>query len=404
MAVPTEPVQLGKGLWALLKRQDTNPIARFILQNLYILTSEKINYVELDGDSLSYLPAGRRQAIFADGSYNPVGRQSGKPGKTIRSLFPKIIRDQFTDEHFEQFANLVKASNIAGRADFEMVDGEDIRHWYHEAFNMRGSESLSSSCMRYSRCQNFLHIYKNNHKRIKMLILRDRSDISRIHGRALVWYVPGFDKPIMDRVYGTLSTQNAFRAYAIEHGWIYRMYNTYTNPTAFVEDGKPVFLRIVVALPNFKYDKFPYMDTMSCFHYGCGVFSNQSAPGWNSQNLHDTDGRGRPNQPYMPVPNVRLKSGVWYLSSENAEYDTNGNRMPWEEETNNRGEDITPDMASFMFTPSRFQKWVTEKVATSESGDWTTWGEGSRRFHVFNVVVPSHPENNWITTRVAELR
>jgi hypothetical protein len=43
---------------------------------------------------------------------------------------------------------------------FEIVSGDDIKKYYNEeSYYTTGSGTLGTSCMRYSRCEEYLNIY-----------------------------------------------------------------------------------------------------------------------------------------------------------------------------------------------------------------------------------------------------
>jgi hypothetical protein len=65
---------------------------------------------------------------------------------------------------------------------FDLVEGDDIEHWYWYENYKENSGTLGSSCMAQKR--NLFSIYTQNQDVCKMLILKEDD---KIIGRALVW-------------------------------------------------------------------------------------------------------------------------------------------------------------------------------------------------------------------------
>lgn len=65
--------------------------------------------------------------------------------------------------------------------DFDIVEGEDIIHWYNGNYNEYGA-TLSNSCMRYDECGEYLRVYADT---CKMLVLFNK-ERDLICGRALL--------------------------------------------------------------------------------------------------------------------------------------------------------------------------------------------------------------------------
>ena len=254
----------------------SNPICKFFSHMSYKAITDKVNYIALDGDKISYMPKGRIQEEWPDGTWKEAGRQSGKPARIARMLIPKArIETFYSDAHFEEFANIVKASNVTSNATFELVSGMDIQEWYDEDRYMQNTvSSLTNSCMRYYKCRRYFDIYTKNSDIVSMLMLKDKT-WNKIHGRAIVWKVPGFDTLIMDRVYGSDTVQQAFRDHAIKSGWIYRAYNSFENETTFIHNNEVIYLDICIKLPKYKFAAFPYLDTMKFFDRKEGTISNR---------------------------------------------------------------------------------------------------------------------------------
>jgi len=144
---------------------------------------------------------------------------------------------------------------------FELVDGEDIRHWYLEDNYKKGGGSLNKSCMRYKKTQHKFDIYVNNPEVCKLLILKESKESNLILGRSLIWKTNnGY---YMDRIYTYRDDdKNFFIDYAKDKGWI--RYN----------EGK---LRVKIKNDNIFIKKpkyYPFMDTFKYYHYYKNILSN----------------------------------------------------------------------------------------------------------------------------------
>lgn len=269
-----------------------NNIARYLVNEMWQLDATRANYIGLSHGRLSYLPAGRELRVMPDGTWSPTGRQIGKAARVVRMIIPKEAQEQFTDAAYEEFANLVKGTDFTKRTEFRLVEGEDVRDWYDGESYFYGSGSLDNSCMRHDHCRRYFDLYVENPGIVKMLCLIDREE-QLLRGRALVWFVPGCDTPIMDRVYGNDATQTMFREYAEAQGWYSRAFNSYEREMVFIKGGETVYLDITVQLPNYRFPYYPYLDTLKHFAWTTGVISN------NRMRRHDatlmnTHGGGAP--------------------------------------------------------------------------------------------------------------
>ncbi len=172
-------------------------------------------------------------------------RSEGKVGKVVK----KISGSEFPDKVLEKFVNGFKSLfdfkfNLSGR--FDLVSGEDIRKYYSEKNYEYRRGQLGNSCMRYDACQKYLDIYVKNPEVCQLLILRDVPDSDKISGRVLIWKdVSGIF--FSDRVYtANDSDSDLMYKYIEERGW----------------EKKYSYSR-EVKLKYWKFDYYPYMDTMS---------------------------------------------------------------------------------------------------------------------------------------------
>lgn len=286
-------------------------IFRYMADNMYGLCTDNLDYVDVQRGMLSYLPNGRNHVQRPDGSWAADGRQTGKPARVLRMMLGSEVADTFSDSQYEHAVNLIKAADWQSHAMFQIVSGEDIRYWYDGEHYADPSGSLSTSCMRYDACQEYFDIYVQNPDVITMVILVN-TRTQELMGRALLWHIPGFDTPILDRVYGLETMQNAFRAYADKQGWISRLHNTYQHPTEFWQDNKVVYLSVDLYLNNWRHKWYPYFDTFKYFNWTSGRFSNNCEQAFDFR-LASTDGDGRPFNERKTDLDVPRQSSVIYL-------------------------------------------------------------------------------------------
>lgn len=270
----------------------SNAICHYLIDRWHNLDTSRINYVNAEKGMLSFLPAGREYKTYPDGSWSRVGRQVGKPGRVVRMLIPKDDYGLFSDADVEQFTNLVKAADVLRSASFVRVSGEKIKYWYDGDHYAYGSGTLDTSCMRHSRCRNYFGVYTENPDIVSLLCLIDKVGDTLL-GRALVWEIPGCETPIMDRVYGSDSTKQAFRDYAEDHGWYSRAFHSYEHETEFIKNGETVHLDISVQLPVYRFPWYPYLDTLKYFDWHTGTFANTPARTVHAV-LMNTRGEGAP--------------------------------------------------------------------------------------------------------------
>lgn len=213
-------------------------------------------------------------------------RSEIKIGKFVKKLVSNT-----KDSVIETFVNKWKSEVDYLKSDaviFEEVNGDDIKKWYLYENYSQCNGTLGNSCMRYAECQDYFDIYTKNTEVVSLLILRDRSDSTKISGRALIWTLENGER-FMDRVYTTIdSEEHKFYKYAKQQGFIYKQRNkilkggtSYSVPS----EG------LVVRLKKIKYDKYPYLDTLICYNYKeCYLTSNDIWPTEGVYKCQNTDG------------------------------------------------------------------------------------------------------------------
>ena len=209
------------------------------------------------------------------------------PGKALKQL-PWLTTQ--SDSDIEEMVNHIKAQ-LDPDVNFEIVSGEDIRYWYLGERYAENTGSLSSSCMRYKRCQDYLDIYTENP--IEMLIATDNN--GKLRGRALLWPRSMWNKNywddvpyIMDRIYGNDHIITKFKRYAQEKKWVYKNRQTYSEANTWRVPGDYTLeeKRCRMNLVTSSFNEYPYMDTFNRLNYDDMCLKNYG----NGDILDSTEG------------------------------------------------------------------------------------------------------------------
>lgn len=234
--------------FTLIDTTDKNDTISFIQSNRIIRKNPDL----ING----FLPSG----ISADvnkSEFWKTGRTEMIIGRWVRKLFTDVLsksRKSLTinNTELENFVNQYKATyDSLHNIKLEIVEGEEIRHWYSERNYQNSRGQLGNSCMRHLNKASFFDIYVKNPEVCKLLILRSELDNTKIKGRALLWKLTD-GKYYQDRVYtNTESDKSLFENWAIQRDMEY--YNNYTS-------------YMTVQLGDYEYDKYPYMDTFVAYN------------------------------------------------------------------------------------------------------------------------------------------
>lgn len=251
--------------------------------------------------------------------WNERYRQPFRIGVFITRFLPKYAGTK----ELEKFVNEYKAKLMSNKYEIRLVEGEEIRKWYHvrnyynptpwiEDRPDEGEDdprtTLMKSCLKSNEKQEFFDIYCDNPEQVKMLIMLNED--KKLLARAIVWFgCVVIDKSkrenpdigvLMDRIYYTNESDvNIFINYAKERGWWYKNLQSKEIYT-FVKDGeicdKPITVRIK---NNGIYNKYPYIDTM-CFytpetgrlssHRGIPVMNKMTGKIMDRYELHRANG------------------------------------------------------------------------------------------------------------------
>ena len=209
---------------------------------------------------MSYTPAGKPTYLSQDKSKWLAGadRMITKYGKGVRKILAEYP-EKIDDWIIEVICNKLKAKHTFV-GDFAVVQGEDIRKWYHgENYNIEiNTGSLSGSCMKYSSCQPYMSIYAQNPDKVQMLTV---THMEKLLARALLW-TTDCGKKIMDRIYGSDKYINAVKAWANNNGYMTKHRQSYDDSTTWVTPtGETITQNYFVTLKYYPNQPLPYFDT-----------------------------------------------------------------------------------------------------------------------------------------------
>lgn len=250
-----------------------------------------VNYISIstsDKNKISYMSQDRIEKLSKEGYsesdfWQTSKRYQAKPGAFVGKIFKDI-----PSKEVENFSNLFKAESNKEDYNFIVVNGDDIKKYYHWESYESGRGTLGVSCMKHDSCQRFFGLYTDNTDNVSMLVMLN--DEGGMKGRALLWNF-GTNK-IMDRIYTTNDEKLHlyFKKWATENGYLYKSEQNWYN-TLFFENmntGKKE-LKLDLDLPykNFRY--YPYLDTFK-FIDNDGILYNYIPDGISIKTLCSTDG------------------------------------------------------------------------------------------------------------------
>lgn len=213
-----------------------------------------------------------------------------KVGRFIRALLKKAkveVNEKDIEDFVTKYKSMIKIKNDSF-SRFEIVNKEDIRMWYLDSNYESSAGTLGGSCMRYSKCQDFLNIYTENPDRVSMIILRSDKYNDKISGRAILW-TSDDGKKIMDRIYTNDHADiDFFINYANMNNYHYKYAQNYEPMPLMLNNVKlsNEESSIVITL-NTDFRQFPYMDTFK--YKSDGMLTNDYGKDYDTE-LTDTDG------------------------------------------------------------------------------------------------------------------
>lgn len=213
---------------------------------------------------LSFLPASKIEEALSDNQqWKKKARQTGRPGKVVRSVLLPSASKALSDMQIETFVNRLKAAVSQTQIAYTVVQGEDIRYWYHaDRHASERTGTLAHSCMRYDQCQPYFDLYVNNPNQIRMLVMTNPQ--GGMVGRALLWKTDQVGW-VMDRVYGNDVTRILAREWAREQGYWHRNSDMAGDADDWVDaDGTFVGNKTLSVTPSVPLaSRYPYLDTFS---------------------------------------------------------------------------------------------------------------------------------------------
>ena len=221
-------------------------------------------------------------------------------GRFVRAILTKAGH-KFTDAEIEQFvykyrAEVEKEKDVLNRR-FKVVEGNDIKKYYHKSQYEGESGSLGSSCMRYDRCQNYLSIYTDN-SQCKLLLLMSETDPDKICGRAILWEMEPYElsTKVMERIYSIRTAdEQLFKEWAIANKYWFKSRQDFSEYTEFEfhkEDGTVEKRQGEFSVQLDKkgdYSNYPYMDSFKYYSAYSGKLYNSSNFDYDYE-LTDTEG------------------------------------------------------------------------------------------------------------------
>jgi hypothetical protein len=245
------------------------------------------------------------QALLNDPEVREDLEMFCKTMSKFRTSDLNINLEDLLPKDYEDFVNLYKSEFVVVSNEFKLVSGEEIPYYYdfmNYAYPDQGQ--LGSSCMRYTPCQKYFGIYKENPDVCKLLVYVNQEN--KVLGRALVWKL---EKKVdgcpaeyfMDRVYCAKdSDMIKFKNYAKEQGWVMKNKNTSDLvEMLFFNYNDQVFLsHVYVQLGKFDFTKFPFIDTLTFLHPVSGRLHN--VKGKNTLELSSTGGDSYENEDNEP--------------------------------------------------------------------------------------------------------
>ena len=285
----------------LLKEISDSLVAQLLLKedhSIEDLADDFVNFISLskkDKTKISYLTKERSEGLSLEECFSTPKRIMVKPGGFISKVFKNI-----PEKEVEKFSTLFRSESTKPKLDFEIIDGESIKDYYHYSkYVDRNGGSLHASCMKHNSCQNFFDIYANNPEVCKMVLLFDNSEFSegeyydetKIVGRALLWNFEGYK--LMDRIYtiNDETYQFYFKQWATKNGYLFKTQQNWFNTKFFERLGdKKQKLELKLELKNKSFDYVPYMDTFKFMDYD-GFLYNYHPEGRDYYTLTDTGGR-----------------------------------------------------------------------------------------------------------------
>lgn len=214
-----------------------------------------------------------------------------KIGRLINKLFPKEFKPNGEPgEDIESFMNEYSVQITKDYKLFDIVEGKKIIHFYNEKqiAPYKYKSTLTGSCMVKDRCTTYLEFYAINSPTIRMIVLYNEKDKTKIDARALLWELSEIEgkkvknKYFVDRIYYNSNDHlNKFISYIKSKGFLYKSKQNLDEryPIYGYKEGEAVEIDMVAT--GIKYPKsleFPYLDTLYNYNPYEGIITNVNKP------------------------------------------------------------------------------------------------------------------------------
>ncbi len=223
-------------------------------------------------------------------SYKEEGKDKwsvAKVGKVVNKILEPNL-NKLSEQSVENFINSFKARRKLSQVDFEIIDGKDIKKYYHYS-SYEGGGTLAHSCMRGDEQQSFFKLYTANKNNIKMVILKNKGS-NLILGRSIMWKNASIkckvnknlnlNVDLLDRIYTTKDFEvDLFKEWAGMNGIAFKTNQSSAPLEPINYNGQIISNPIIkVRVEDIEHNKYPYMDTLS-FLWKKGYICNYEP--WN---------------------------------------------------------------------------------------------------------------------------
>lgn len=148
----------------------------------YRKTDYPINYVDVDGDKLSFLTATRAKKVPNPWDDTKL-RQSARTGRVLNKLINNMLPEVDIKEFAESLSSLVNDDSL----DLKVVEGQDLADVYKipRKLLISQTDSLNNACFQGTLSKASLQIFIKNPDVIKMLTCWVNG---KLGGRATLWH------------------------------------------------------------------------------------------------------------------------------------------------------------------------------------------------------------------------
>ena len=208
---------------------------------------------------ISYMPAGKEQAINDDCTWAIKGRQATSPGKWLRSMFSDraIERLKIADHEFAHLSTAIKHLELADELTILEVP-------FEQAYRKANYPEEIHSCMWDKPVGSFYRLFD-----AKAVVCRDGTGAFR--ARAVVWHNVRHATGtivLMDRIYSAKpEIETAMKEFAAHNGWCFKARQGSGCSDGYISPEGPIGSTASVRslCGDIEEDYYPYLDT---FQYG----------------------------------------------------------------------------------------------------------------------------------------